>query len=538
MSDVDGCTPTLDDICEFEPPIWVRPELKSDILANYSQVLPPYLVGNFNIGGVAENIFVQGFRLGNDGNSSDERNDWVITPTNFFAPVFFDFKAAAGLYDDWSDNGDPTVIDGYPAHLNFFGGAAGDVVLGGSYEDEIFGRGGDDTLLGREGNDLLDGGEGDDTLDGGAGDDVILGSFGMDDIFGGSGNDSIDGGRGGDTIDGGDGDDCIEGGDGNDVITDLLGDNLIYGNNIVPGVNDPFQPDNDTITTGAGNDTIYGQFGDDLINAGDGDNNVDGGEGNDRIVTGSGADKVIGGEGDDFINAGDGDDEVCAGEGNDGVMAGGGDDLVDLGGGDDRAMGEAGDDTILGGEGNDEIAGNDGDDHLAGGAGSDRVFGGNGNDTIWYGAGTDLGEGGLGDDTFAFDDQGGTINLGRNLVADFTQNFFDGVDTIDLKCVDALTHMSVIELDDNQVRMLGFSAELEEGEAPEDYAGDFDDLILDIFVQGANVGGDGNGILMQDSAYSAGMGPVCLNEGVLVDIGTPDDLDWVSVPTGGDDFGV
>ncbi|MEE4212216.1 MAG: calcium-binding protein [Parvularcula sp.] len=511
-----------------------------------AQGLPfAFLNDNFNIADVAENARVFGYRLGVDdpnSNTANERNDLLVGATNTSAPLVFNLKAALDLYADWSDNGDPTVIDGYPLHLNFYGGARGDTASGGTFEDQMFGGGGNDTLDGQEGSDLVDGGRGDDDLSGGEGDDVVLGGFGMDVISGGTGNDHISGGRGGDTIDGDEGDDCIEGGDGNDVIVDLDGDNVVYGNDLdSDGPGD--QPDNDFIQTGNGDDFIFGQFGNDNISAGGGADNVDGGTGNDIIRAEAGDDIVLGGSGNDIIRGGLGNDQIDAGSGDDQVFgndmnatnAANDDDEIDLGAGDDQAQGNGGNDLILGGSGNDLIEGNGGNDVLSGDEGNDELFGDDGNDVLWFGAGHDVGTGGAGADTFAFDDDDGTITLGQNLITDFTQEFLNS-DTIDMKCVEGLTHLSVIELGDDQVRLLGFSAEFEFEESPFDYEGDFDDLILDVFVRGDNVGGNGNGILMQDSSYSSGAGPVCLNEGVLVDIGTPDDFDWVQVPAGGDEF--
>lgn len=514
-----------------------------------------YLRGNFDIADVAENVFVFGYRLGVNfpgANTAEERNDWVVTASDSSAPVFFDLKAAADLYDDFSDNANPTVIDGYPLHLNFYGGLGDDTAFGGTFEDQLFGGSGDDVLDGREGSDLVDGGSGNDSLTGGLGDDVVLGGFGADTITGDEGEDLISGGRGGDLIDGGSGDDFIEGGDGNDVITDFVGDNVVYGNEearlgATSDEDRPVQPDNDFIQTGSGDDFIFGQFGNDTVIAGAGEDNISGGSGNDMIMAESGDDIVLGGSGNDVIDGGAGDDMIDAGSGNDTVLAESGDDEVALGAGNDGARGNGGDDTILGGGGDDSIEGNEGDDVLAGNAGNDVLFGNAGDDVLWFGAGNDIGTGGNGGslidpnggaDIFAFDDEDGSLDsLGQNLITDFTQAFLNA-DSIDFTCVTQLTHMSVIELDDNQVRMLGFSADFGPEESPFDYVADFDDLVFDVFVQGLNVGGDGNGILMQDSSYSSGHGPVVLNEGVLVDIGTPDDLDWVQVPTGGDEFGV
>lgn len=533
----DHCTPVLD-ICNFEVPDCPIPTLKDDILANYEHPFDPeipFFWDDVDEEGLAENSNIYAIRLGLIGNSADEINHVIVNPTDYYTSVVFNLPlvlSTPGIIDGSTNNIPYSTIDGYPVYLNLYGSYVDDYGVGGTFEDGFHGMDGNDTFFGGDGNDLLEGDAGNDILWGEGDDDVIKGGSGMDAIEGGSGNDNIDGGTDDDAINGGEGDDCVEGGRGDDYIMDMYGNNLIFGN--ADGNPDvELDTDNDTIETGDGNDTIFGQDGNDYIDAGNGDNQVDGGSGDDTLLTGYGNDKVVGGEGYDFISSGDGDDEVCADGGGDTILAGSGNDLVDAGAGNDRARGNDGDDTILGGDGNDILLGDSGNDELAGGTGDDIVRADGGNDTIWYGAGTDVGIGGSGDDIFAFDDNGGALDdLGRNLVRDFTQNFL-GADTIDFKCVEDLTHVSVIALDDDRVRLLGYADEIGATD------GDFDELLFDVFVYGSNVGtiNSAAGSLMQDSAYSSGYGPVCMNTGVLVDIGNTGDWDLAHVVTGGDTGG-
>jgi len=111
------------------------------------------------------------------------------------------------------------------------------------------------------------------------------------------------------------------------------------------------------LTTGAGNDTVYGSDRADTLLTGLGDDSIDAGGGN-------GADSIDAGEGNNTINAGDGNDIVLAGSGNDTIDAGAGDDSINAGTGIDSIDAGLGDDTIYGAQNNDNIQGNAGDDTL------------------------------------------------------------------------------------------------------------------------------------------------------------------------------
>lgn len=248
---------------------------------------------------------------------------------------------------------------------------------------------------------------GDDTLDGGEGDDLLLGEGGDDVLIGGAGDDTLDGGTGRDTL---------QGGPGNDSITDPDGDTRVEsGKEGLPDRGFPFfgnpDPDpfddRDTVTTGAGDDTILTGDDEDVISSGGGDDLIDGGFDDDLIDSGDGDDFVVGGEGADTIATGAGDDTVYGGleteigeivnlidenvdpARNDPLPANARD-LIDAGAGDDLVFGQDDDDTIDGGAGDDTIDGGVDDDLVRGGAGDDLLTGGQGADTI---------KGGFGDDT-------------------------------------------------------------------------------------------------------------------------------------------
>ena len=71
------------------------------------------------------------------------------------------------------------------------------------------------------------------------------------------------------------------------------------------------------VISGAGNDTITGEFNDNLIYSGAGNDIVMTGIGDDRIIGGAGNDTIDGGLGNDYINGGLGNDLAIGGKGYD-----------------------------------------------------------------------------------------------------------------------------------------------------------------------------------------------------------------------------
>lgn len=174
----------------------------------------------------------------------------------------------------------------------------------------------------------------------------------------------------------------------------------------------------ENVTTGAGDDRIFGQDADNVIRAGAGHDSVAGGAGDDRLYGYAGNDTLLGEQGNDWLAGGAGADVLNGGAGTDTAWwgdsatdvtvdlanpsrnAGGaaGDRLIsieNLGGspGDDSLYGDArdnaiaggaGDDFLVGRGGNDTLSGGVGDDRLQGGAGSDKLVGGEGRDTADY----------------------------------------------------------------------------------------------------------------------------------------------------------
>jgi serralysin len=163
------------------------------------------------------------------------------------------------------------------------------IAMLGTGNDLIFGNGGSDTVFH---------GVGSDTVVGGAGNDLIVstaGSTGQTLIFGNEGNDQIVEG-----FVGGSARTTVIGGLGNDFIVGTGGTSgdLLFGNE-----------DSDSISVGAGNNTVYGGN----------DSTAGGGLGDsaDFIATGAGNDLIFGGNGNDTITGGLGPDTMSGGLGAD-----------------------------------------------------------------------------------------------------------------------------------------------------------------------------------------------------------------------------
>jgi Ca2+-binding RTX toxin-like protein len=123
----------------------------------------------------------------------------------------------------------------------------------------------------------------------------------------------------------------------------------------------------DTITGGPGNNVLRGGAGDDIMNGGPGFNDMNGNMGNDTLHGGVGTNWVVGGQGDDSLVGGGGFQDIVLGNlGND-TLAGGAQANVMRGG--------QGDDVIAGGPGNDFISGDLGNDTESGGGGADIFHG-------------------------------------------------------------------------------------------------------------------------------------------------------------------
>lgn len=262
------------------------------------------------------------------------------------------------------------------------GSVANEVLTGTKADDTIIGGGGVDQFRGDEGDDWLEGGSSNDFFYNGPGDDTVKGLGGDDRFLYFTGRHNwLDGDR----IYGGGGDDLLwVSGVEEDYKLDARPDQ----NGWAHATYGLIFRDVETlkITSGKGEDSIWGHKGDDTIFTGLGHDLVFGGGGSDRI-TGSYGNDTLFGEGGHDILIGDQGDETA---GHDSLDGGGGHDVLAGNMGDDTLRGGSGNDTLTGGLGDDLLAGNNGADLLYSGDGRDTLSGHMGDDTIMGGAGKDL----------------------------------------------------------------------------------------------------------------------------------------------------
>jgi Ca2+-binding RTX toxin-like protein len=233
-------------------------------------------------------------------------------------------------------------------------------------------------------------------------------------LDGGDGNDSITGGAGGETL---------SGGDGNDILTGLGGADTLIGG-----------PANDTLTGGPGIDPHFGGDGDDTMiwNPGDGSEPVDGEAGVDTFIFNGGATidtmtytangqrvTFFRNPGNITMDIGTTENLIANGLGdNDSITGGTGlNGLITA--------------TLNGGDGNDALTGGDGVDLINGDAGDDTLNGAAGNDTLTGGPGVDPHNGGAGDDLMIWNPGDGSEPVNGDAGNDtFQFNGGAGVDTM------------------------------------------------------------------------------------------------------------
>lgn len=204
---------------------------------------------------------------------------------------------------------------------------------------------GEDSIDGGAGSDVLFGGAGNDLMTGGASADILVGDYGkisisknrLAETFTSTGMDAA--GAGTDNMNGGQGNDIlVAGGSDNatapEIVTDEIGNNIIFGDfGITEGTRilervdayrtiDSIFGTRDIITTGVGNDVIFGGEYDDTINSGLGGDIVFGDNGSYVVAKGTLSTTFSALDGNDVINAGSGAatdklDIVLGGTGND-----------------------------------------------------------------------------------------------------------------------------------------------------------------------------------------------------------------------------
>ncbi|MDQ4041755.1 MAG: hypothetical protein M3141_08395, partial [Actinomycetota bacterium] len=344
------------------------------------------------------------------------------------------------------------------------GGADQDEITTGDGDDDVEGGSGDDRLITGLRVDRIRGDGGNDNIDAGEGNDT--------NVQGGADQDTINGGKGGDTLQGNGGDDVVSagpdnaaavdelrGGDGSDTLTADLGNDKLYGDEVLnfdcssdgadTGTLDsgPGGDNSDTLVAGDGNDQMHGGAEEDQLDGGNGNDTLCGGGGRDEIAGGADKDTAEGGGGDDNIVGGtdDGTGDVLNGDagrdymlgdegtltrdhntnvvtvaltgtfaGNDAMNGGDGDDFMWGQGGLDAMNGDANDDEMRGGAAVDTMNGNDGDDEMYGEDGADVMHGNAQNDLMRGGPGNDSMDGDANVDEMYGDGEADVMRGGGN----------------------------------------------------------------------------------------------------------------------------
>ena len=235
---------------------------------------------------------------------------------------------------DGDDTGRALDVDRLPSVV--IRGGAGVDLLAGRWAT-LDGGGGNDALRGDDGRETLHGGAGDDMLyavgegdylDGGLGADTVLGGVGHDILLGGGGRDGLSGGPGNDSLDDQDGlgaavpgPDVLDGGPGEDAVH-----SYVLRRNAVTidlrredGQGEAGEDDRlreiESVTGGAGDDTLIGDAGPNRLDGDRGRDVLRGGGGDDVLVSevnpretrqnaeasAYGPDRVYGDAGDDVI---------------------------------------------------------------------------------------------------------------------------------------------------------------------------------------------------------------------------------------------
>lgn len=349
------------------------------------------------------------------------------------------------IFGDTSLEGNETIL----LHLLNPSGAVIDVdpVTGTIVDDEcpadttIMGTDGADTINGTPGNDVICARAGNDAINPGGGNDVVYGGPGLDKVgysefsdggtidlgsngatgsttgpstgndalfsienaMGTQGNDTLLGNELANVLDGRAGNDTIRPGLGNDTVAGGpgvdLGDYATSGDVVIrldrmhptavgPQTGSDKLTGIEDVTTGSGNDVVYGSGAANVLNTGAGDDTLFGLIGNDTLVAGSGNDVLYGGPDNDTIDGGTGTDEASFASSPNPVVV----NLAQVvppqatGQGSDTLTGI---ENVFGSAYNDSIIGDDNDNYLSGWDGADTIIGGAGNDVVHGNGGDD-----------------------------------------------------------------------------------------------------------------------------------------------------
>jgi len=269
------------------------------------------------------------------------------------------------------------------------GGSGNNTLMGGLAADTLIGNVGSDTFLGGAGADTFDGGAGIDTVDyrsqtgavtvdlhgtasgvgigtdsltnievayGGSGADVLVASDAGNSLYGFAGNDTIIGGAGNDLLDGGAGTDILDYHSQTSGITVTL-TGTSAGTAVGTGIGTDTLYNFEVLLSGAGNDTIAGNYWSGTIDGGAGQDVMDYSLQTGSLTvnlgagTSSGLATALGGVTDTLMNI----EVVIGSQSSDTLMADGNGDSLFGGLGNDTLIGGVGNDTLDGGSGTDTV---------------------------------------------------------------------------------------------------------------------------------------------------------------------------------------
>jgi Ca2+-binding RTX toxin-like protein len=376
------------------------------------------------------------------------------------------YIAGTGASDVLDGTAAADTIDGLSGNDLIRGAGGNDTLLGGNGNDSLEGAGGNDRIIGGNGNDtalyagntspvlvVLAARDFYDDMSGvkqgtvsfpndawapetlvsienvttGSGDDTLIGDLYDNVLHGGAGDDLLLGGLGRDTLIGGAGDDSaafywqdhftnwaydeyrfVDASAGVVArLTNVGGWLDIHGNAAVTASPTPIDQRQqlegiENLSTGFGNDALYGNNGANALASGDGDDLLSGGRGADTLLGGNGDDTLLGGGGTDVLDGGEGFDTADYSDSSTNIIADLRQSIVSFpgrnwapeallfmegartGSGSDLLLGTGSGDYLAGSGGNDTLRGRGGDDTLDGGYGTDRIEGGGGLDTVDY----------------------------------------------------------------------------------------------------------------------------------------------------------
>ncbi len=337
-------------------------------------------------GGAGDDYIVQLSGVDNDllnGGAGADTVDYSVAENGSISAVL----SAGKVY---KNNANGVIgIDTLSEVEHIFATSANDTIMGDGAHNALSGAAGNDFMSGAAGNDTLSGGSGNDTLNGGADADVVLGGSGDDLILQAVllDQDTMDGGAGKDTLDysGMDVGANQVGGLRADLIAGLvekLQNGAVAGTDAVANIERLLATIfNDTITAGAGTESISGGAGDDhfmqvILRTKD---TLDGGSGSDTVDYSRDPAASRGWLGSTGING-----NLATGRVDKFEVAS--IDAFDTLNSIENIVGSRLDDTLTGNQFANNLQGNAGNDTLRASDGNDTLDGGEGVDMVDYAA--------------------------------------------------------------------------------------------------------------------------------------------------------